>query len=136
VQPSVFVEATSTGQAVMKHARRNRYGLEPLRTVREVAAELGISHARVMQLERSAFAKLRMALGDDELEAIAPEKPQRALDFQRRTAPRPRVEPCAYCDRGSTLKVRGEPRCSRHLIPNVLPRSARREAEAQRRARR
>jgi hypothetical protein len=45
----------------MKHAKRNTYGLEPLMTVRECAAAMGVSHGFVLYLERHAFRKLRAA---------------------------------------------------------------------------
>lgn len=45
----------------MKYKRKNRYGIDPVRTQREVARLLGVSHGTIRNIENSAMAKLRKA---------------------------------------------------------------------------
>lgn len=46
----------------MKKVIRKRHVLEPLMTQLEAAGKMGVSRGRISQLERSAFAKIKLAL--------------------------------------------------------------------------
>jgi thioredoxin len=101
-----------------------RFGLDgPERTLRELAATLGVSAERVRQLEQRALGKLREAV-DPPLTAPAPDLPQTARSDRRTRMSSPAVIACTNCGRRNRVPVvaSGVPRCSvcHHPLPWIV----------------